>query len=64
MISIKVSEYREDDIAVIEKVIRIFSITIYRKIQTTTNRTVVESLTSFKKNKVKVKGFRHYETED
>lgn len=64
MISIKVSEYREDDIAVIEKVIRIFSITIYRKIQTTTNRTVVESLTSFKKNKVKVKEFRHYETED
>lgn len=64
MISIRESEYREGDTAIREIVVKIFSITFYRKVETTTNRTVVESLTSFEKNKVKVKGFRHYEAED
>lgn len=58
MIKRETNEYREDNLAVSVTTVLFLGIPIYKNINTTTNNTVVEQLTTVKKQKrIKIKGF-------
>lgn len=58
LIKVEKREYREGSKAVFETVIRVFSITVFRSISTTTNNSVVDSLTEIKEL-TRIKGFKN-----
>lgn len=58
LIKVDKKEYREGSKAVFETVIRVFSITVFRSKEITTNNSIVDSLTEIKEL-TRIKGFKN-----
>jgi hypothetical protein len=61
MIKILKSEYLENDTAVYSTTVSFFSIILYKKVETTTNKDIISNLKTIKHKKIK--GF-NYEVEN
>lgn len=61
MIKILKSEYLENDTAVYSTTVSFFNITLYKKVETTTNKNVISNLKTIEHKKIK--GF-NYEIEN